>query len=160
MTRVECSYPLIPALSESHACETIFHALADAPTAHAMQIGEVVHVLVHGQIHVEGLSLKHDSHARQRPPGLACNVVAEDGDASGVGNEQPGEQRHQGRFACTVRAKKCGEPAGGDRQGNVIECLDIAIGIGDVLDADTRPGIHTRSDTLFSAANKPHSVLG
>ena len=67
-------------------------------------------------------------------------VVAEDGDAAGIGAQESGDDREQGGLAGTVGAKQAEDGAGRDVQTQIVDRTLAGEGLAQADDGDG--GIH------------------
>ena len=116
-----------PALGEREESRHV-HELGVAggavPLPYALQIGVEVQVLPHAEVFVEPEALWHVADARLHGERIARDVETERFDRSRVGEQQPGDQPHQGRLAGAVGADQAGDGAARRAGGDAVDRHD------------------------------------
>ena len=107
------------------------------PVAHyAVQPGEELDVLAHGQIGVQRELLRHV--ADPFPDGSPVLAYVEPGDPAGSlrGREQAGEHLDRGGLACAVGPQEAEDLPGADREGDRVDRHEVAEAPGQTVHLD------------------------
>ena len=102
ITAAQSAYLVALAAGEAKPVETDARPLARPPAGDAVERGKIEQILAQAEVEIERRLLEHDADPGQDGAYILGDVDAENRDPARPGNEQPGEQRDERRFAGAV----------------------------------------------------------